>query len=412
MRSIVRHVGNGAEPKDMAVRTVLFAFASLAAWWCCTNAAASADEAQPEPQPAANPAPDSATAQVVAPAAPADGSPTEAMPAPAQVAAERGAGSATEIVGAAIRSAPDAGELTDDAAAEAGPVLFPVVVAPLVDAVTPAVAPAGDAVFPLVDAVTTPASPVLRGVVPMADKVVGPVVAPAAQPAVDFVRPVVEQVATTAAPVVRLVAPAVVPVARPVAGVVTPVVGQVVASVAQPLAGATTPALRSVLELDPRYLGLRPATADVPADRGPGSGAGTTGLPIVPTSLVPDGDATPAALQGADRGIASDHDGRDRDSDADGDAESGAAQDLAPARAATDAPAPAPQPFGAPFRGMLPPAPVLTQGSADGGARETRRVAVLPPSAGTPEVPTAALGRIPVVSALARFGGRAPVTPD
>jgi hypothetical protein len=409
MRSIVRHVGNGAEPKDIAVRTVLFAFASLAAWWCCTNAAASADEAQPEPQPAANPAPGAATSPAQAHAG---GSPTAAMPTPAQVAAERGAGSATELVGAALRSAPDAGQMVDDAAPEAGPVLFPVVVAPLVDAVSPAVAPAGDAVFPLVDAVTTPASPVLQGVVPMADKVVGPVVAPAAQPAVDFVRPVVEQVATTAAPVVQLVAPAVVPVAKPVAGVVTPVVGQVVASVAQPLAGATTPALRSVLELDPRYLGLRPATADVPADvpadRGPGAA-----LPALP---VPD-EAPAAVPQSTDigigSGIGSDHDGSDHDGrDRDRDAENGAAQDLAPAGAATDAPAPAPQPFGAPFRGMLPPAPVLTQGSADGGARETRRVAVLPSSAGTPEVPTAALGRIPVVSALASFGGRAPVTPD
>jgi len=37
---------------------------------------------------------------------------------------------------------------------------------------------------------------------------------------------------------------------------------------------------------------------------------------------------------------------------------------------------------------------------------------VLPAAAGTSEVRSTALGRIPVVSALARFGGRPPVTPD
>jgi len=55
---------------------------------------------------------------------------------------------------------------------------------------------------------------------------------------------------------------------------------------------------------------------------------------------------------------------------------------------------------------------VLSGGSQDSGQRSQRWLAVFSPVAGPPEMQTTALGRVPVESPLARFGGRAPVTPD
>jgi hypothetical protein len=272
--------------------------------------------------------------------------------------------------------------------------LFPVVVAPLVEAVSPAVAPSGNAVLPMVDAVTAPAAPVLQSVMPVADRIVGPVVGPVAGPAVEVVKPVVEQVAVSAAPFVELVAPVVVPVVVPVTGVVAPVVGGVVSSVADPVAGAAEPALRSVLDVDPRYFGLRPATADFPVDLDP---VGDVLQLDAPFALLPvPFEGSPGA------GSASD----------DGDAGDVGQEDVPVLLAA--APAAAPVPVGGPFRGGYPSsrAVVVSQGQPDSGQRSQRLVAVLPGSAGTPGVPTAALGGVLVESPLARFGGRPPVTPD
>jgi hypothetical protein len=278
-----------------------------------------------------------------------------------------------------------------------GPVLFPVVVAPLVDAVTPAVAPSGSAVLPLADAVTTPAAPVLGSVMPVADRVVGPVVAPAAAPAVEALGPVVGQVAASVAPVVQLVAPVVDPVVGPVTGVVAPVVGGVVSSVADPLAGVTEPALRTVLDGEARTEGLRPTTADFPVDLDPvGEGFQVDD----PFSLLPISfGSSPGAQTGPG------------DDDAGDPAGPG---DVPVVQTVAAAPPPTPAPAGAPFRGSFPSsrAAVLSQGSQDSGHRSQRLLAVLSPTAGPPETQVTALGRVPVESPLARFGGRPPVTPD
>jgi hypothetical protein len=287
--------------------------------------------------------------------------------------------------------------------AEPGPVLFPVVVAPLVDAVTPAVAPGGDAVLPMLDAVTTPMAPVLESVMPVADRVVGPVVGPAAAPAVDAMRPFVEQVATSAAPFVQLVAPAVVPVVTPLTGVVAPMVDQVVSSVADPLAGAAQPALRSVLDPDPRYLGLRPATADVVLDRAPVAAPEAPAPAPAPEPAPTEAPAAPA--NGGARATRGDDDAV---------ADTAPSFELASVDGAPAAPAPARTPFGGPARSAFPaPGAVVTmQGGSDSGQRDQRFMAVLPSSAGLPEARMTALARTPVESTLARFGGRPPVTPD
>jgi hypothetical protein len=367
-----RDCGNGADGRDVIVRTVLFACASLAAWWCCSNVA-SADEAQPVEHRTDH-------ADHAAPEASAPVEPEPAAP----------------VAPTAPGTAVDAAEPAGAAPADQGPVLFPVVVAPLVEAVSPAVAPSGNAVLPMVDAVTAPAAPVLQSVMPVADRIVGPVVGPVAGPAVEVVKPVVEQVAVSAAPFVELVAPVVVPVT----GVVAPVVGGVVSSVADPVAGAAEPALRSVLDVDPRYFGLRPATADFPIDLDPvGDVFEVAGpLALVPLTFEPPVPTGRSSAAG---------------DDADGTAgPDGGAVPATPALAA--APVAAPVPVGGPFRGGYPSsrAVVVSQGQPDSGQRSQRLVAVLPGSAGTPGVPTAALGGVLVESPLARFGGRPPVTPD
>jgi len=368
-----RDCGTGADGRDVIVRAVLFACASLAAWWCCSNVA-SADEAQS--------AVDHSAIETAGPADPSAVEPEVVVPAvPAELTAP--------VTGAS--------ESVDPAGPAAGPALFPVVVVPLVDAVAPAVAPSGDAVLPVADAVTTPAAPVLGSVVPVADRIVGPVVAPAAGPAVEVVGPVVEGVAASAAPVVGLVAPVVDPVVRPVMGVVAPVVGGVVSSVADPLAGVTGPALRSVLD-DPGSRGLRPSTADFPVDLDP---VGDVLQLDAPFAVVPvPFEGSPGA------GAASDGD--------EGDAGDIGPEDVSVLPAAAAVPAPVPAPAGGPFRGSFPSqrAVVLSQGSPDSSQRSQRWLAVFSPTAGPPEMQTTALGRVPVESPLARFGGRAPVTPD
>jgi hypothetical protein len=345
-------LGTGADHRDIVVRTVLFAVASFAAWWCCSSLAA-ADEAPEVPAPQAEPAP-------------------AAAPAPT-------------------------------------PVLFPTVVAPLVEAVTPAVDPSGAAVFPVVDAVTTPAAPVLQSVTPVADQLVGPVVGPAAGPAVGVVRPVVEQAAGAVAPVGQLVSPTVVPVTKPVTGVVTPVVDQVVSALAAPVADVAEPAVRSVLELDPRYLGLRPATADVPArtTAAPGHDATPT-----PAPAQPQPQPAPSPLEAE---APSDANGTRSENDA-SERTTGSDDAAAAILAAAPAPAGAPQPLpsGDPFHPALPPsgAVVTGQGPSDPGQRSSRLLATLPAASGAIVAPTTALGGVPAVSPLASFGGRAPVTPD
>jgi hypothetical protein len=176
------------------------------------------------------------------------------------------------------------------------------------------------------------------------------------------------------------------------------VVDQVVSSVADPLVGMTRPALRTVLELDPRYLGLRPATADFPVDPEP-----TTTLATAPT-LAP----APAEATAAGRGAAA-------TTTADDDAAS--ARAAGPGAAVVEAPAaaegPTPAPSGRSFPGAFPQrAVVMTQGSPDSSQRSQRMMAVLSSSSGQPEPRTTALWRTPVESPLARFGGRPPVTPD
>ena len=61
MRHIERESGHGAEHRDAVLRTVLFAFVSVAAWWCCSNIA-SADGTPPATPPASPPTPADAPA--------------------------------------------------------------------------------------------------------------------------------------------------------------------------------------------------------------------------------------------------------------------------------------------------------------------------------------------------------------
>ena len=407
MQHVEREHSNGAEHRDTVVRTVIFAFVSLAAWWCCSNVA-SADDAQSADRATTDTPSGPSSEAAVNPAGPVlPAWLTGATPVPS----DRAAATDVEDPGEVVTDEPAAVVVSDPPEAFAPappatpePVLMPAVVVPLVNAVSPALAPVGEVVYPVLDAVTTPVAPLVQTVVPVVDQIAGPVLGPVAAPLVAALAPAIEQASSAAAPVVALVAPAVVPVAKPVVALVAPAIGQVTRALADPLVAVVRPAVRSVLDLESRYLGLRPTTAGF---TGESRGASTA----QPMAIGSTGDT----LAGAD--VAGAGAPVHRIVDASGDrrgarwAEAELAGGAVLGAAAPAAPA---SPSGVPFRPAAPApgAVVMAHGGSDTSERSQRLVAVLSPAAGVPSGQLSALSRTPVVSALARFGGRPPVTPD
>jgi hypothetical protein len=377
-----RDTSGAPEHRDAVIRTVVFSIVSLAAWWGWSSVA-SADDTQADDHAATD-----AATEVVAPAP----TPPQAPPAPA---------APTVPTAPAARTAPEApGAPSTEAAgptADPQPVLFPTVVEPLVNAVTPALNPVGEVVYPLIDAVTTPIAPLVATVSPVVDQTVGPVVGPVAGPVMAVVAPVVEQVATSAAPVVQLAAPVVVPVAKPVVAVVAPVVDDVLGTVSAPVVAATQPVLQNALAQPARLVPDQPATRDAAIDR---AGAALGRALTAPAPLSPAaGSVAPVAERSATGS-----------SSVGADAAGWTSQ---PSAAPTAAPAPVPQPP-LPFRDAVP-APgtvVMSQSGCDSCQRGQRLAAVFSSTSGLPEARMTALSRVPVVEPLARFGGRPPVTPD
>ena len=189
MRHVERESGPGAEARDTVLRTVIFAFVSLAAWWGCSNVA-SADEAPPATPPAGD---GDGLRAIVEMLGGSGGAPAVATPEPRIANDAEGADPATmgpqEPV--VVTDPPEAFETEPPVVTEDG--LMAGVVVPLVTAVQPALAPVGELVDPTLEAVTTPLAPLVQTVVPVVDRVAGPVLGPVVTPlVVQVVAPVVE----------------------------------------------------------------------------------------------------------------------------------------------------------------------------------------------------------------------------
>jgi hypothetical protein len=443
MGHVEREHSKGAGHRDAVVRTVVLAFVSLAAWWCCTNAA-SADEGAAVDRALTDPP---GEADAPAPASPAAGPASLAeLPLFAGPPAGAAPGVVPEVVPDGVRggsgedvadasSLPGtsgdvggAGQVVVEGAAEvvpdvvvsdpsgpgpaaAEPILMPTVVVPLVGAASPALAPAGEVLHPVLDAVTTPVAPLVQAVVPVVDRVAGPALAPVAAPLVAVAAPVVEQAGTAAAPVLGLAAPVVDPVAGPVVALVAPLVERVVTAVAAPLVAAVRSVVAPALGAELRDPGpLRSAgPVATAADAGARPGLRAAGGPA---ALAPaaegGGHADPVAGGPADRR------GPLRALLRAAAGTGGGAGGAAPGAAVLAGAVPAANPFGTPF---LPPVPApravtAAPGGADGGKRDPRFVAVLGAAAAVPAVPLSARPGAAAGSPPARSAGRPPVTPD